>query len=366
MPVAALSLTASSVTMKSFGKLDDGRESAVYTLVNANGVRADITNYGGIVVRLLVPDRTGNLDDVVLGYNSVQEYVRASPYFGAIVGRYGNRIAGGRFNLDGQTYSLVTNNQPGGIPCHLHGGRRGFDKVLWQAEPLLTNDTPGLKLRYLSRDGEEGYPGNLDVTVHYWLGNDNSLRIEYSATTDKATPVNLTQHSYFNLKGEGRGDILDHVLTLQATHYTPVNAGLIPTGSLEPVAGTPMDFTTPHTIGERIEAKHPQLALGIGYDFNWVIDGKPGEMRPAAKVFEPRSGRVMEVWTEEPAIQFYSGNHLNGSHVGKSGAAYVHRGGLCLETQHAPDSPNQPNFPSTILRPGSRYQTSTIYRFSVE
>ena len=352
--------------MNSFGKLDDGRECAVYTLVNANGVRADITNYGGIIVRLLVPDRKGHLDDVVLGYNSVRDYVRASPFFGAIVGRYGNRIAGGKFTVDGRTYTLVTNNKPGGIPCHLHGGKRGFDKVLWHAEPLLTNNTPGLKLHYLSPDGEEGYPGNLDVTVHYWLGNDNSLKIEYSATTDKATPVNLTQHSYFNLKGEGKGDILDHVLTLNASRYTPVNAGQIPTGELEPVVGTPMDFTTPHAIGERIQAKHPQLAHGDSYDLNWVIDGKPGELRRAARVFEPQSGRVMEVWTEEPGVQFYTGNYLNNSYVGKSGTAYVIRGGLCLETQHYPDSPNHPNFPSTILRPGSRYQTTTIYKFSVE
>ncbi|MBP8257959.1 MAG: galactose mutarotase [Opitutaceae bacterium] len=366
VPVGALSQNASSVTMNSFGKLDDGRESTLYTLVNANGVRADITNYGGIIVRLLVPDRTGHLDDVVLGYNSVRDYVRSSPYFGAIVGRYGNRIAGGKFTVDGKTYSLVTNNNPGGLPCHLHGGKRGFDKVLWQAEPLLTNNTPGLRLHYLSRDGEEGYPGNLDVTVHYWLENDNSLKIEYSATTDKATPINLTQHSYFNLKGDGRGDILDHLLTLYASRFTPVNVGQIPTGALEPVAGTPMDFTTPHVIGERINAKHAQLLSGSGYDLNWVIDGKPGEMKRAAKVFEPRSGRVMEVWTEEPSVQFYSGNHLNSSYVGKSGAPYVTRGGLCLETQHAPDSPNQPNFPSTILRPGSRYQTTTIYKFSVE
>lgn len=366
IPMGAHSQSASSVTMNSFGKLDDGRECTVYTLVNANGVRADITNYGGIIVRLLVPDRRGHLDDVVLGYNSVRDYIRASPFFGAIVGRYGNRIANGKFTLDGQTYSLATNNKPGGIPCHLHGGKRGFDKVLWHAEPLLTNNTPGLKLHYLSRDGEEGYPGNLDVTVHYWLGNDNSLKIEYSATTDKATPVNLTQHSYFNLKGEGRGDILDHVLTLSASRYTPVNAGQIPTGELEPVVGTPMDFTTPHAIGERIQSKHPQLAHGDGYDLNWVIDGKPGELRRAAKVFEPRSGRVMEVWTEEPGVQFYTGNYLNNSYVGKSGTAYVIRGGLCLETQHYPDSPNHPNFPSTILRPGSRYQTATIYKFSVE
>jgi len=366
LPVSGASAGTSSITMNSFGKLGDGREAALYTLVNANGVRADISNYGGILVRLLVPDRNGHLDDVVLGLNSVEEYVRGSPFFGAIVGRYGNRIAHGRFTLDGRTYELVTNNEPGGIPCHLHGGKTGFDKVLWRAEPLLRDNVPGLRLHYLSRDGEEGYPGNLDVTIHYWLGNDNALKIEYAATTDKATPVNLTQHSYFNLKGEGRGDILDHVLTLHAKRYTPVNAGLIPTGELAPVAGTPMDFTTPHAIGERINEAHPQLGFGGGYDHNWVIDGKPGDLRLAARVHEPKSGRLMEVWTEEPGVQFYSGNHLTPKKVGKSGKPYQPRGGLCLETQHYPDSPNHPDFPSTILRPGERYQTTTIYKFLVE
>jgi aldose 1-epimerase len=353
-----------SVTMIPFGQMPDGRAVTLYSLVNASGARVDITNYGAIVVRLFVPDRTGQLDDVVLGYNSLEEYMEASPYFGAIVGRYGNRIAHGRFTLDGETYTLATNNSPGGVPCHLHGGEVGFDKVLWSAEPLFHESVPGLRLRYLSKDGEEGYPGNLDITVHYWLRSDNSLGIEYLATTDRATPVNLTQHSYFNLKGEGRGDILGHVLTLKASHFTPVNAGLIPTGEIAPVAGTPFDFTTPHAIGERVNESGEQLEFGRGYDHNWVLDNQGGELAIVATVFEPVSGRVMEVWTEEPGVQFYCGNFLDGSNVGKSGRPYHHRNGFCLETQHYPDSPNKPSFPKTILRPGEKYQTTTIYKFS--
>jgi aldose 1-epimerase len=363
-PVSLSAGGTSSVTLTPFGRLKDGREASLYSLVNANGLRMDVTNYGAIVVRLFAPDRAGRLDDIVLGYNTLDEYVKATPYFGAIVGRYGNRIAGGRFTLDGRTYTLATNNTPGGMPCHLHGGNVGFDKVLWTAEALLADNVPGLKLRYLSKDGEEGYPGNLDVTVHYWLTNDNALRIEYRATADKATPVNLTQHSYFNLKGEGRGDILDHVLTLKASRMTPVNAGLIPTGQFLPVAGTPLDFTTPHSIGERIGAAHEQLTFGGGYDHNWVLDSGGGKLAPAATVYEPLSGRMLEVHTEEPGIQFYCGNFLDGSLTGKSGRVYPFRGGFCLETQHYPDSPNQPNFPSTVLRPGKEYRTTTVYRFS--
>lgn len=367
--LAALAIAAPAkpaVTITSFGKLPDGREVSLYSLVNANGLKADVTNYGGIIVRLLVPDRSGRFDDIVLGYNTLEEYLKATPYFGAIVGRYGNRIAHGKFTLDGRTHTLATNNKPGGIPCHLHGGQVGFDKVLWSAEPLLREDTPGLKLRYLSKDGEEGYPGNLDVTIHYWLGNDNSLRIEYLATTDQATPVNLTQHSYFNLKGEGHGDILGHSLTLRAGHFTPVDAGLIPTGEILPVAGTPFDFTTAHLIGERVKADNAQLKFGGGYDHNWVLDNQSGQMSLAALVSEPTSGRTMEVWTEEPGVQFYSGNFLDGSLIGKSGRAYPHRSGFCLETQHYPDSPNQPSFPSTILRPGETYRTVTLYKFSAK
>lgn len=349
--------------MTSFGHLPDGREAALYSLVNARGFRADITNYGGIVVRLVAPDRDGRWEDVALGYNSVEEYVRASPFFGALVGRFGNRIAGGSFELDGRRHTLATNDFPGGKPCHLHGGLVGFDKVLWQAEPVSRGSAPGLRLHYLSRDGEEGYPGNLDVTVHYWLGSDNSLTVDYQATTDQATPVNLTQHSYFNLKGEGRGDILDHRMTLHASRYTPVDTGLIPLGSFAPVEGTPFDFRTPHAIGERIGEAHPQLQRSGGYDHSWVIDRTGAGLARAATVEEASSGRVMEVWTDEPGVQFYTGNFLDGSNVGKRGQPYGHRHGFCLETQHFPDSPNQPAFPSTILRPGQTYRTSTVYRF---
>jgi aldose 1-epimerase len=362
---APLIAGTSAVTITPFGKLGDGREAALYSLTNANGARADITNYGAIIVRLFMPDRAGRMDDVVLGYNTVEEYVKATPYFGAVVGRYGNRIAHGKFTLDGKTYTLATNNSPGDIPCHLHGGRVGFDKVLWSAEPLLRDNTPSLKLRYRSKDGEEGYPGNLDVTVLYQLENDNSLRIEYQAATDRDTPVNLTQHSYFNLRGEGNGNILGHMLTFKASHTTPVDAGLIPTGKFAPVKGTPFDFTVPHAIGERVNTMgDEQLKYGGGYDHNWVLDNQTGKMAHAATVFEPTSGRVLEVWTEEPGLQFYCGNFLDGSNVGKSGRAYAYRNGLCLETQHYPDSPNQPNFPSTILRPEQTYRTTTLYRFT--
>lgn len=355
-----------SVTSASFGRLPDGREATLYTLVNARGARADITDYGAIVVRLFVPDRTGRLDDVVLGYNSVADYVRNSPYFGAIVGRFGNRIAHGRFTLDGRTYPLATNNVPNGVPCHLHGGNVGFDKVLWSARTSVAAGAPTLELRYRSADGEEGYPGNLDVTATYTLGDDNSLRVDYHATTDRATPVNLTQHSYFNLKGEGQGDILDHQLQLNARRYTPVNAGLIPTGDLAPVAGTPFDFTSPQRIGDRVNAVHEQLKSAGGYDHNWVLDAQSGALALAAIASEASSGRVLEVWTQEPGVQFYCGNFLDGTAVGKSGRVYGHRSGFCLETQHYPDSPNQPAFPDTILRPGQVYRTATVFKFSTQ
>lgn len=349
--------------MTSFGKLPDGREAQLYTLTNSRGARVDITDYGATIVRLFVPDRTGQLDDVVLGYNRVEDYVKASPFFGAVVGRVGNRIAHGRFTLDGQTYTLATNNTPGGIPCHLHGGQVGFDKVLWTGELLTVNGAKALRLTYRSRDGEEGYPGNLDVSVTYTLGEDNSLRCDYAATTDRATPVNLTQHSYFNLRGEGRGDILSHRLQLHAARFTAVNAGLIPTGELAPVAGTPLDFTTANLIGERIDAAHEQLRFAGGYDHNWVLDAARGTLALAASVEEPTTGRTLEVWTEEPGIQFYAGNFLDGSYIGKRGQPYAYRNGFCLETQHFPDSVNQPAFPSTILRPGAAYRTATVFKF---
>ena len=355
-----------AVTALPFGILPDGRAATVYTLVNAQGMRADISDYGATLVRLFTPDRNGRLDDITLGYDRVEDYVKNSPYFGAIVGRYGNRIANGRFTLDGQTYTLTTNNAPGGQPCQLHGGKVGFDKVLWRAEPLLERGMAGLRLRYTSADGEEGYPGRLEVTVTYWLTHDNTLRIEYHATTDKPTVVNLTNHAYFNLKGAGEGNVLDHVLTLSARTYTPVTAGLIPTGERAPVAGTPFDFTTPQTLGARIDADHPQLRFGRGYDHNVVIDRPTaGGLAHAATVYAPTSGRQLEVWTEEPGMQVYTGNFLNDSYVGKGGRTYGLRTGLCLETQHFPDSPNQPAFPSTVLRPGETYRTATEFRFTV-
>jgi aldose 1-epimerase len=366
--VIAINLIAAggSTTMSSFGELSDGREAHLYILTNAGGARAEITDYGAIVVRLFIPDRQGNLDDIVLGYNRVEDYVKASPYFGAIIGRYANRIADGKFLLDGETVTLTKNNKPGGIPCHLHGGNVGFDKVLWQAVRVTRNGAVGLKLHYLSRNGEEGYPGNLDVTVHYWLQDDNTLRIDYRATTDRPTPVNLTNHSYFNLRGEANGDILGHLLTIHGSHTTKVNAGLIPSGELTPVICTPFDFTTPHAIGERVNVDNDQLNFGGGYDHNWALDHQAGQMALAAEVYEPDSGRTMEVWTEEPGLQFYSGNFLDGSKVGKRGKPYYFRTAFCLETQHFPDSPNHASFPTTILRPGEIYRTSTIYKFGAK
>jgi len=341
----------------------DGRPVSVYYMTNGNGMRADISDYGAIVRTLEVPDRHGKIADVVLGYASVREYLEATPYFGAIVGRYGNRIARGRFTLDGKEYHLATNNGPN----HLHGGRKGFDKVVWDAEPYMDENGVSLKLTYLSRDGEEGYPGNLRCTVIYTLTKNNELKIEYEATTDQPTVLNLTNHSYFNLKGQGSRDILGHEIMINADRFTPVDETLIPTGELRPVKGTPLDFTSPHKIGERINAGTEQLKFGKGYDHNFVLNKKGDEMSLAARVYEPTSGRVMEVWTTQPGVQFYSGNFLDGSNIGKDGKVYKHRYGFCLETQHFPDSPNKqdnPKFPSVVLRPGDKYVSQTVYRFS--
>jgi aldose 1-epimerase len=350
------------VTVRPFGTTADGQPVRMYTLTNENGLKAEIMNYGAIVVSLEVPDRQGKMGDIVLGYDNLQDYIKKSPYFGAIVGRYGNRIAKGRFTLDGVVYDKLAINDGAN---HLHGGVKGFDKVVWQDEPVRRADGVGVKLRYLSKDGEEGYPGNLQATVTYVLTNKNELRIEYLATTDKATPVNLTHHGYWNLTG-GERDILGHVLTLNADRYTPVDKGLIPTGQVPTVKGTPMDFTVATPIGARIDADFEQLKFGGGYDHNWVLNKGGKGMTLAARVYEPTSGRVMEVLTTEPAIQFYSGNFLDGTITGKGGRVYQHRWGLCLETQHYPDSPNKPNFPSTILRPGQKYATTTVYRFSTK
>lgn len=341
------------VTKEPFGSLADGTAVELYTLTNDKGLKARLMTYGATLVSLDVPDKNGQPADVVLGYDNLESYVKNSPYFGSIVGRYGNRIAKGRFTLDGVTYKLATNNGEN----HLHGGLRGFDKVVWKAMSVKEDDGVGVKFAYLSKDGEEGYPGNLNATVIYALTNDNGLRISYELTTDKATPVNLTHHSYFNLAGEGNGDILGHELMLDADKYTPVDKGLIPTGELAPVKGTAMDFTVPAAIGSRI------AQVEGGYDHNFVLNKGAAAMGLAARVFEPTSGRHMEIYTTEPGIQFYSGNFLDGTITGKSGKAYPKHSGFCLETQHFPDSPNKPNFPSTILEPGRIYKSLTIHKF---
>ncbi len=334
----------------------------LYTLRNSKGVEASITNYGAILVSLKVPDRNGNLADVVLGFDSLDGYLGEHPYFGAVIGRYGNRIAGGRFVLDGVEYKLARNNGEN----HLHGGVRGFDKAVWSVKKPRADGDAGVELTYLSEDGEEGYPGSLTATVRYTLTGDNELRLDYEATASKPTVVNLTNHSYFNLAGAGNGDILAHRVRINADNFTPVDQGLIPTGELRPVTGTPFDFRQPHAIGERIGGKDQQLVFGKGYDHNFVLNGSAGSLRSAARVTEPGSGRVVEVLTTEPGVQFYTGNFLDGTIRGKGGAAYGHRYGFCLETQHFPDSPNQPQFPSVVLRPGAKYQSTTVYKFSAE
>ena len=359
---------AVAVAQESFGTTADGTPVDLYTLTNANGMELRVTNYGGIITTLRVPDRDGNLEDVTLGYDALDGYLEATPYFGAIIGRYGNRIAKGAFTLDGETYQLATNDGQN----HLHGGVTGFDKVVWNAEPFEDTGRRGIVFTYTSPDGEEGYPGTLQARVTYALTDDNTLVFDYEATTDEATPVNLTQHAYFNLagvedSGQSAPDVLTHELMIDADAFTPVDATLIPTGELRPVAGTPFDFTEPTPIGARIDADDEQIRFGPGYDHNFVLnrgtDGA-GALALAATVYEPTSGRMMEVYTTEPGIQFYSGNFLDGSITGKHGVVYQRRTGFCLETQHFPDSPNQPDFPSTILRPGETYRSQTEYRFS--
>ena len=338
-----------------FGRLPDGTAVDIYTLTNKAGLEARIMTYGAILVSLKTPDRAGALADVNLGFDSLEGYLGTHPYFGAIIGRYGNRIAKARFTLDGAEYRLAVNNNEN----TLHGGLKGFDKVVWTAEPVRGEKGAGLKLTYLSKDGEEGYPGNLAVTVVYTLTDANELEIRYEATTDKPTVLNLTNHAYWNLKGEGDGDILGHVLRLEADRITAVDSpvNLIPTGEIAPVAGTPFDFTAPHAIGERI------AAVEGGYDHNFVLKSGGGALSLAARVEEPESGRVMEVWTDQPAIQLYTGNFLDGSVIGKGGKAYKKHYAFCLETQHFPDSPNHPNFPSTVLRPGETFRSVSVYRF---
>jgi aldose 1-epimerase len=353
-------MSQATITESPFGQLPDGREATLYTLTNANGMVARISNLGGVITQIHVPDRDGVMADVVFGYDDVAPYMGDSNYFGALIGRYGNRIANGRFTLDGETHQLDLND---GVN-HLHGGTGGFHRRLWEAETFATPKSAGLILSYLSPDGDQGYPGNLETTAIYELRDDNELRIAFHAITDKATPVNLTNHAYFNLAG--KGDILGHQLTINADAYTPVGPGLIPVGAPQAVAGTAFDFRTPHAIGARIDQEDEQLRLGSGYDHNFVLKkSQPQAMEVAARVVDPASGRVLEVLSQEPGIQFYSGNFLSDDINGK-GRIYGYRSGICLEPQHFPDSPNRPDFPSTILRPGAEYTTVMAYRFSVE
>lgn len=346
---------AIEITESSFGDIE-GKEVKLYTLKNKAGMEVKITNYGGIITSINVPDKAGKFDDVALGFNNLAQYLGEHPFFGAIIGRYGNRIANGKFAIDGAEYTLATNNGDNS----LHGGDRGFDKHLWESKLIKG----GLSLTRTSPHMEEGYPGNLSVRVDYTLTEDNAIDIFYEATTDKTTICNLTNHSYFNLAGEGNGDILNHEVKIIADQYNPVDDGLIPTG-IDKVSGTPFDFTTSKKIGDDIDADHPQIKIGLGYDHNYVLNNNSGKLALAAIVTESTTGRKMEVFTTEPGVQFYCGNFLDGSIIGKRGKPYVNRGALCLETQHFPDSPNKPDFPSTILQPGETYKSQTSYKFSV-
>jgi aldose 1-epimerase len=350
-----------SITKSNFGTTPDGQAVELYTLRNRAGMEATIMTYGGIVTSLKTADKSGKLGDVVLGYDNLAGYIKSTPYFGALIGRYGNRIANGKFSLDGNTYTLATNN---GVNA-LHGGLKGFDKVVWRVEEAEAEaNGPELELVYVSKDGEEGYPGNLTVHASYQVTEDNALKIKFKATTDKKTVVNLTHHSYFNLRGSG--DVLDHVVTINADKFTPVDGGLIPTGELRPVAGTPFDFIAPHAIGERIGSADEQMKLGNGYDHNWVLNKKGNELSLAATVSEPTSGRTLEVWSTSPGTQFYTGNFLDGTITGKGGWTYQFRNGFCFEPQHFPDSPNHPAFPTTVLNPGETYHNTIIYKFSAK
>lgn len=352
-----------SISQTPFGVTSDGDSVTQFILSNQSGMEVRILNYGGVVTHLFVPDKDGVLEDVVLGFENLTDYIEKSPYFGAIVGRYGNRIAKGKFTLNGQEYTLAVNNGPN----HLHGGIKGFDKVVWNAETNKTDSTVSLKLFYLSADLEEGYPGNLSCYVTYTLNNSNEVKIDYEATTDKSTVVNLTQHTYFNLTGNTKTDILGHRVKIASKHILPVDNGLIPTGELLAVEGTPFDFNSEEIVGKRIDNDHPQLILGGGYDHCWILDANDGSdgLQWVISAQDTVSGRLLEVATTEPAVQFYTGNFLNGSFSGKYGTVYKKRFGLCFEPEHYPDSPNHPDFPSVILNPGETYSTTTIWRFSV-
>jgi aldose 1-epimerase len=359
--------TAGNVSQKPFGTAN-GEPVTLYTLRNAKGAEADIMTYGGIVEKLIMPDRNGNMADIVLGFDSVDgytsdAYLKACPYFGALIGRYGNRIGNAQFTLEGQTYKLAPNNNGN----TLHGGVKGFDKVNWKAvQSDVGPEGPRLVLTYFSKDGEEGYPGNLTVTATYTLTDDNALKLQFKATTDKPTVVNLTHHSYFNLRGQGNGDILSHEVYINSDKTTPVDKGLIPTGTLADVTGTPFDFRKPMTIGARIDNPDTVLQYGPGYDHNWVINKSAGKFGLQARVTEPTTGRTMEVWSDEPALQFYAGNFLDGTITGKSGKVYQRRTGFCMEPQHYPDSPNKSQFPSTELKPGQTYHNTIVYKFSAK
>ena len=345
---------------QSFGKMPDGTPVDLYVLTNANGMEASMITYGGALRSLTAPDRHGAYSDVVLGMDTVDGYRAQTAWFGALIGRYGNRIGGAKFPLEGKTYKLPANDGPN----TLHGGSHGFGRQVWQAREVASAEGPAIEFRYVSKDGEEGFPGTLTTKVVYTLTNKNELKIDYTATTDKPTVVNLTNHAYFNLKGAGEGDILDHQVMLDAGRFTPVDATLIPTGELRAVKGTPFDFTTSSAIGARIGSDDQQIKFGMGYDHNWVLDKNSAALTKAAEVYEAKTGRVMQVWTTEPALQFYTGNFLDGKMAGKGGKVYAHRGGFCMETQHYPDSPNKPAFPSTELKPGATYHTTTVYSFS--
>jgi aldose 1-epimerase len=358
--ISTVPVQQGEVSQRPFGQTKEGTPVTLFTLRNKQGAEAAICNYGGLVISLKVPDRNGQFGDVVLGYDNLADYIKDTPYFGAMIGRYGNRIAKGKFTLDGQEYTLAINNGPNA----LHGGLKGFDKVVWEPRVVASLDGASLELRYTSKDGEEGYPGTLTVKAVYTLTEDNGLKLEYTATTDKDTVVNLTQHSYFNLAG--KGDNLSHVVMIPADQFTPVDSTLIPTGELKPVDGTPFDFRTPTAIGARIGQDDEQLKFGNGYDHNWVINKPMGQLGLMARVYEPTTGRVLEVLSTEPGLQFYTGNFLDGKLTGKGGWAYQFRNGFCMEPQHFPDSPNQPNFPSVVLKPGQVYKHTLIFKFSVQ
>ncbi len=368
LTTATMSLSthaAVTVNTASFGQMPDGREVKIFTLKNKAGLEAKVTEYGATLTHVFTPDRTGKLADVTHGYDDLKGWLSNTAYLGANVGRFGNRIQGGKFTLDGKTYTLATNNSPGGIPCHLHGGLVGFDKVLWSGKTITQGKAAGVEFTYVSKDGEEGYPGTLTTKITYLLNDQNELIWEATATTDKPTVINLAHHSYWNLSGDPTKSIQDHELMLNADFYLPTDKGMIPTGAVLPVAGTPMDFTTAHPIGARIGEKFEALEFGAGYDHCWVIRSGEG-VRLAAKVKDPSTGRVMEVLTNQPGVQLYSGNFLDGAINGKGGVKYARRTAFCLETENFPDAPNKNHFPSAVLRPGQTYKHTLIHRFSAE